>query len=570
MPFTERYSPCRAALRGLSPLPIRPQGEHMRTLSFLFHATECRSARAARVAILLLIVTASSAVAARAQSATPAPTPTPSAEELRLLEEKRLTELQRDIELAKKAIRDAQPKEPDTPAPPAPTATPLAGDTTLENVKLEPEMVSYRAMSEAADTIGKEIRLKSPNAVNIAIYDAQVVKDWRFYKALNPTFQGQVTDLTSRYGNALCEIAKKFPNDNFVSAAAIANHNCDSTNHAFVTSAAGLQTAFAAGTNLLKSFVDLTALFRTDTKIQGVSFTVEESALVAELFRSLRNEFATSQKAVKLYYPEVFPPRVTTGDSPTVTLIGTIFLDKVEADEVIAKMSKAVDAINEDLKEPLELRGQLKIQLARVESLHERIINLRKAHAAEKNPAVKRILATEIGHTKAELATLGVTTEASFTAKVAELKADILKLENDIKPLKAAAAELQGYIKLLTALNTRFLAFVDEFVKVGSNGTSPLALFIKPEDIDRAMPGPESYWLEIKSVSAGGNNRTRKNLLRYFTGAKLDHSGGIIVEYTLYDNTGGVVYSDKLSVYGGYLEPKVIRDRSKFRDVVTP
>ena len=44
------------------------------------------------------------------------PTPTPSEEEIKLQEEKRLLELKRDIELAKKAIRDAQPAEAPTPA----------------------------------------------------------------------------------------------------------------------------------------------------------------------------------------------------------------------------------------------------------------------------------------------------------------------------------------------------------------------------------------------------------------------------------------------------------------------
>jgi len=70
---------------------------------------------------------------------------------------------------------------------------------------------------------------------------------------------------------------------------------------------------------------------------------------------------------------------------------------------------------------------------------------------------------------------------------------------------------------------------------------------------------------EIKSVSSGGNNRTRKNLLRFFTGAKLDHSGGVIIEYTLYENSGAVVYSDKLSIYEGYVEPKKIRGTKAFK-----
>ncbi len=57
-----------------------------------------------------------------ASAQTPTPSPTPSEAELRLQEEKRLLELQKDIELAKKAIRDAQAQ---------PAATPLEGNTVL-------------------------------------------------------------------------------------------------------------------------------------------------------------------------------------------------------------------------------------------------------------------------------------------------------------------------------------------------------------------------------------------------------------------------------------------------------
>lgn len=534
-----------------------------------------RRAAIMRIAVLLLILLASCAVNAYAQGdTTPSPSPTPSEEELRLLEEKRLTELRRDIEVAKKAIRDAQPEEAEKPAPPAPTATPLAGDTTLENVKLEAEMVSYRAMSDAADSISKEIKGRIGSAQNIAIYDAQVVRDWRFYKSLFPAFRGQVDDLSKRYKAELCKIVAEFPNDKFVTDD-YRRSNCAAGPPNPNLVGAGLQTAFAAGTNLLKSFIDLTALFRTDTKIQGVSFTVEESALVAELFRGLRNQYAANQNAVKLYYPEVFPPRLpsdpTNPDpSSTVVIIGSLFLDKAEADDAIAKMSKAIDDINKTLKEPVELKGQLEAQLARIQTLDKKVKNLRLALAAEKNPAVRKILLGEFGAAKAELASLGAPTEALMNLKVEELKAKIKEVGDAIDPSKKKVEQLQAHIKLLTALNTRFLAFIDESVKVGANGTSPLALFVKSEELDRAMPDPESYWLEIKSVSAGGNNRVRKNLIRYFTGAKLDHSGGVIIEYTLYDNTGAVVYSDKMSVYGGYVEPKVIRNKEKFKDVVTP
>jgi hypothetical protein len=151
---------------------------------------------------------------ARAQDSTASPTPTPPSEEvLRLRLEKEKEELLRDIELAKKARRDAEPQAAATPTPtppappPAPLATPLAGDATLENVRLESEIVSYKALSEAAARLSGEIKgkairnhmvkvgdnmeSKSEMAKNIAIYDAQVVRDWRFIAPSGPPSTGR-------------------------------------------------------------------------------------------------------------------------------------------------------------------------------------------------------------------------------------------------------------------------------------------------------------------------------------------------------------------------------------------
>ena len=186
------------------------------------------------------------------------PTPTPSEEEQRLQKEKALLDLKKGIEEDKKAIRDAQPQA---------SATPLAGDTTLtEGVRLETEIVSYKAMAEAAKIISAEIHSNVSGATAIAIYDGQTINDWRFYQALFPGFKGYVQDLKDRYLNALCadadtdvQIKSTYCTAAGPIAAALA-----------ATPAAVVPEAFAAGSTFVKSFIDLAALFRTDTKIEGV------------------------------------------------------------------------------------------------------------------------------------------------------------------------------------------------------------------------------------------------------------------------------------------------------------
>jgi len=486
------------------------------------------------------------------------PTPSPSADELKLQEEKRLTELQRDIELAKKAIRDAQPKPEAKSSPPAPTATPLAGDTTLENVKLEAEMVAYKAMSEVADQISKEIKHTRGTAKNIAIYDAQVVKDWRFYQALFPAFKGQVDDILAQYKALLCDNSNPTITAD-VDASFLASSRCADPNRDVMTLTGGVQEAFSAGSTLLKSFIDLAALFRTDTKIQGMAFTVDESAMVAEVFRALKNDYGANN--ISLYYPEVFPPRLTK-DSRTISIVGDLYIYKTQAEKVIKKKNLDKEKAVADMVEPTTKKAQFEEKLGQVEALETRLADLRRALKNERNPLLRKKIRSEIVRARIDLSKLGLT-EASLPGGKADLTAHIEEQKRNLAPLEARIKQINADVKKLTSINERFLAFVTDFVKI-DNGVNTLALFIKAEDIDEAMADQNSYWLEIKSVSAGGNNRTRKNLLRFLSGAKLDHSGGVIIEYTLYENSGAVVYSDKISVYEGYVEPKKIRGPKVF------
>jgi hypothetical protein len=505
-------------------------------------------------ALSLLIL---SAAGAYAQDS--APSPTPSAEELKLQEEKKILELKKDIAEAKKAIRDAQPQ---------PSTTALEGNTTLdEGVRLETEMVSYKAMSEAVFKISNEIKVKKDKAKNIAIYDAQVVKDWRFYQALFPAFKGQVEDIFNSYLVLLC-------NDNDVSNEFKRNF-CTREDNAQLRGAnrearvselrtAAVTEAFAVGTNLIKSFIDLAALFRTDTKIEGKSVTIDESALVAETFRALKNDYGPGN--INLYYPEVFPPRkdLDSYKSETVKLIGLLFIYKKEADRLIKKKSEGKDAPLAEIKRLTSEKATLEEELSQVKKLRQQLDNLNAALGKETVSVFRQKLWKEI---------LEVSTKLKGLRDQNDLEESIRQKKAAIKTPQGTVDAIDDATQALTDLNARFQSFVDEFIKVDTNGVNALALFIKSEDIENAMKDKESYWLEIKSLSAGGNNRVRKNLIWYLAGARVDHSGGIIVEYTLYNKDGSVVYSDKLSYYQGYVEPKKIKskpvkDSKEFKDPV--
>lgn len=489
-----------------------------------------------------------------------APTPTPSAEELKLQEEKKILELKKEIAEAKKAIRDAQPQ---------PSTTALEGNTTLdEGVRLETEMVSYKAMSEAAFRISDEIKKKRGSARNIAIYDAQIVKDWRFYRALQPAFKGQVEDIFNSYVDLVCndpdvnpQFKKTFCTREDETALKSGNQRAETAK----LRAAAVTEAFAVGTNLIKSFVDLAALFRTETKIEGKTVTIDESALVAEIFRALKNDYGAGN--INLYYPEVFPPRKNLSDyrSSTVTLIGTLFSFKKEAERLIKKKNKdnGRDTLLAEIKNLSKEKADLEEKLNQIKQLEWQLNNLKAALRKETVSVFRRKLWEEILELQVEREALG--DEKKLNENLGKVKAAIKEKQDKVDEIDTAT-------EALAELNARFQSFVDEFIKVDTNGVNALALFIKSEDIENALSDNESYWLEIKSVSAGGNNRIRKNLLWYLAGARVDHSGGIIVEYTLYNKDGSVVYSDKLSYYEGYVEPKKIKSKpisnKKFEDPI--
>jgi hypothetical protein len=506
-------------------------------------------------AVLLTFGKANSALA---QTATP--TPTPSEEQQQLQKEKDLLDLKKAIEVDKQAIRDAQPKA---------SATPLSGDTTLtEGVRLETEIVSYKAMAEAAKSLSKEIHTKFGGATAIAIYDGQTIKDWRFYQALFPAFEGYVKDLRQRYLDVFCadpDTEAKIKTVYCPGGNPLRQANYDNLRAAEVIPPAMVNEAFAAGSTFLKSFIDLAALFRTDTKIEGKTVTIEQNALIAEVLRCLRNEYGNpaAPNHFDLYNPGMFPPRKNAVTSATVKIVGELFLFKKEADLLIKLKNGRKPAAQLQLDQDTAKLKEYQDKLDQLEPMLERIKNLNVALANTHNSLIKKNI-------RAEIAKLSVQLGALTDQDPDKLKAQIKALEPIILADKTPIKVIDATVKTLTDINDRFQSFVDEFLKVGPNGMNALALFIKSEDLDQIMRDATSYWLEIRSVTAGGNNRTRKNLIWFFAGARVDHSGGVVLEYTLYDGTGAVVYSDKLSHYEGYVEPKKIMQKpakgAKFED----
>ncbi|MEO8433275.1 MAG: hypothetical protein ABI596_00140 [Pyrinomonadaceae bacterium] len=492
----------------------------------------------------------------------PAPTPVPSAEESRLREENRLLELKKDNAQLKKEIKDTQPK---------PSATPLEGETTADaNVIIETQMVTYKAMSDIADRIGAEIHQKFGGAKAIAIYDAEELENLKHYRATSPILEGRIEDLKDQYARVLLSLSA-IPSLTTPTGASGESSDLTKKVHTFsavkplsgptssLTATSSLTSAsilnpIASVTEGLKVFADLLALLRTDTDIKGKSVSVEESAMVAETFRALRNRFGGS---VNLYYPKAVSPEV--------------YLEGCQYNSAPVFCSETLSSLAHLYAEKDKADQELQRDMFDVASQFEKATNQKAQAAAGIASLGKQISELKLDQLKAEL-------EKPWTpAQTARFQ----KYINELESMKAEAvlakktAELQldhfakrkNILEQLQALNLQADQLVATLAKPDEKtGRSELANFMRAENMEKAI-GKDGYWLAFRSISAGGNNRTRKNLFRYFSGAKLDHSGGLIVEWALYNRNGVSVDSNKDSSYGGYLAPKEIQS-AKFKDAV--
>lgn len=127
-----------------------------------------------------------------------------------------------------------------------------------------------------------------------------------------------------------------------------------------------------------------------------------------------------------------------------------------------------------------------------------------------------------------------------------------------------AVADVAGQLK---ARNTQFDKFIEALVQAGAGGgTNALTSLIKAEDLQSELSVADptlgrSYWLQLKVVKAGGNNRIKTNLVwDIFTGGnRVSHSGGVIVEYILFNVGGQAVASDTITEYTNYIKSDKVR-----------
>jgi hypothetical protein len=498
--------------------------------------------RTALLKVVNLLAAALLLGAATVTAQTPTPSPTPDSEEIRRLrEEKTRAELKRDIVTAEKAEFDAKF--------PKPTSSPLAGETKVnDGAVIENEMVSYVSMAYAANRIVEKLKAHNDSLVpnekrllsidSLAIYNKADVDLLLNYKALN----NQLEILHLEFCKVLQRGTPGCQTD------AQGNFRTKS-----VFRGIPLVSSF------LGSFVDLTALLRTNVTVQGHTFDIAEASLVSEVFRAMRAADGYGN-AVELYYPAVFPPNLSADSSSEL-------LERLEdLNDLKARVSVQTRALEDKLKATVELKQKvdelktfIKTAPAQIKAADDELSRLERLRREVEGKGwrvpfdvLERI--EKLRETIVKIQAKQVKAPGDLSAAVAGLAAlgsnDPENPEND-----KLEAQLRETLAKLKSVGERFDQFVANLIKTdAATGINTLTAYIRAEQLRRVLQGKDSYWLQLSVVKAGGNNRIKTNLLvDIFTGgSRLSHSGGVIVQYNLYDPDGRSIVSDTLTEYTGY------------------
>ncbi|HWS99685.1 MAG TPA: hypothetical protein VN256_05370 [Pyrinomonadaceae bacterium] len=531
-----------------------------------------------KLIVIFLMIPALGDNGVRAQDGAPSPTPTPkSAEVLRLEEEKTQAELRQAIAEANKAELEANF--------PKPTSSPLSGTTTInDNALIEGQMVAYVAMARAANKLVNAInRYPDLKVAKLAVFNEEDIRLLLSYKVAN----SQVDILRTGYCKLLSESVTK-------------PEHCPRQSSGDAPPAP-FNNPLSIAQSLVGSFVDLTSFFRTNVEIKGQVFDIDEAPLVAEVFRAARRRDGHGFMAsAELYYPKMFAPDLNMDKKYGILgLLDALQNLRNTAGKLLADIEKNAEDIGKAETKVKNLELSIEQLEGQINEKKTKIANILKAycprHPAEGRddpyglsarlrrycPGLDGEQRERVFELAGEIKDLG---EQLTKAKdnLAKAKASLEKLETaraqlwqglQAQPCGAANANdpelnalaIADTVAQLKARNEQVDKLIATLVQASAGGgPNALTSYIKAENLNEVLKEDterKSYWLQLKVVKAGGNNRIKTNLIwDIFTGGnRVSHSGGVIVEYILYDTTGKSVASDTITEYTNYIKANKVR-----------
>ena len=188
------------------------------------------------------------------------------------------------------------------------------GQTTIESLTL-----AYREMDIVAERICADLRTNFPDLRNVIVADSSLINTLPFYRV----YRSRISLFEGSYKELLPDLPAPPPPPGF-------------------STSSPLDLSFlSVPTTVLRSFIDLVALFRSDVSIRTFTFSPEENALISNLATNCQNP-------INVYHPDRY--LLDTRNVSTSGLFGDVW---GEIDNLISLRGRAQQRVDE-----LERKGR--------------------------------------------------------------------------------------------------------------------------------------------------------------------------------------------------------------------
>lgn len=380
---------------------------------------------------------------------------------------------------------------------PSSQTTALEGSLTADDkATAEAEWMARTVMGEIANRMGQMVAGLSPT--HVIFYNKPDIVAFEKYE----TVKNQIDSTSKLY------------------AAAMSTESDDELGPASFLMAPELAST------VLKSVIDVVALFRTDTTVKGLSFEVDDAAVVARFVKGLKS----TRNGATVYLPAAFPilkpeAALASGTRPSRQQAG--ILDSVSSLYEQKEKASAIIARCEQPERPAPANPV-------IEKLDEEIqILKRRVTKAEAEKALAELTGYRPAPAPAEPTNRPAATATAPAATPA-----------GAAPRATCSPALKLKLPTLKALNQQTEKFLSELTKVDdTSGNSALASLMRAENMKRALPDDNSFVVHVKAKAAG-NNITKRSL---WTGTKREHSAVVTLTYLVYRKDGSVVDGDDIT-----------------------
>lgn len=434
-------------------------------------------------------------------------------------------------------IAEAKRKELDALFPKPDVGSLVGGTKVNEGTFIESQMLGYCAMKGAAQQISTIINGLPKNAAgttNLVVYNDADVKMLSRYMIM----KNHLGNLENSY------VAER---DDYITA-----FNTLYGGYALATAQNEVNTARSAIPAIVDIALKSLSLFKTDIELTPSEVTIGEREIVAEVFSNLQG--------YTLYYPQTIPLSIQDCAAVAPATCSPL-LDQIKATN---KESSLVAYLKDTkLKQILEDR-------AIVIATNKKIANgtATPAEIGERTNIIGRY------SNEANLLAIKDITDpiSSRVEKLNILFNSAMKELGIVEPKKDEGGSTQtaacpGPTCNTQTTNVNVNVGDKEEKKDEGGGGKTFGSYLQTEKLIEIMNVPNSRFIELKVVKAGGNMRVKSNIItNLMIGSRVNFSGGAIVYYNVFNRSGASEKSGVIQVYKPYRKSSRIDDTCNTKD----